>query len=220
MTARLQAPLLLRWVHAANNSFSIIQFTARHKKDSKDNAAANEHGRCCCCRCWLRRRLSVCQRKGRIFIFYACLTFPLRRGNEHSRACCENVRQHRRVKETDGGGRVSCGSAVQRVTSEEILSAPSQARLRLLIACSRAKRARQCPAPGTPAKSSSRQKAVGLESTRWTHKHAARNEPASYLFIRASLSITAIIRANSFKFGENEGSIRSQFSIWKWRLRP
>lgn len=38
------------------------------------------------------------------------------------------------VKETDGGAKLSCGNAVQWYpASEEILSAPSQARLHLLM---------------------------------------------------------------------------------------
>lgn len=98
-------PLLLHWFHATNNSFSIIQFIARHKWNSKDNAVANEHGRCS----WLHLHPG-CQRKERIFIL-RLPHIPIKTRMLHFQACGINVIY--KLKETDGGLNVSCGNAVQ-----------------------------------------------------------------------------------------------------------
>lgn len=78
-------PLLLHWFHATNNSFSIIQFIARHKWNSKDNAVANEHRRCF----WLQQRPG-CQRKVRIFIL-RLPHIPIKTRKLHFQACGVNV---------------------------------------------------------------------------------------------------------------------------------
>lgn len=76
-------PLLLQWFHATNNSFSIIQFMAHHKWNSKDNAVANEHGR----RLWHR---GVCQRKDRTSIL-RLPHIPIKTRKLHLQARCINV---------------------------------------------------------------------------------------------------------------------------------
>lgn len=73
-------PLLLRWFHAANNSFSIIQFIARHKWNSKDYAVANKHQRCL-----LAAATALHARGNGEYLFYGCLTFPLKGGSNISK---------------------------------------------------------------------------------------------------------------------------------------
>lgn len=112
-----------------------------------------------------------------------------------------------------------CNGTIAASANEEILPTPSKARLHLLIHVHVSVRMFMWAVQSWYAcghiffiillMPNHWEVVCGMDGSK-THTH--RNE-LPYLFIQAFLSITAIIRTNSFKFWENEGSIPSNFQF-------
>lgn len=214
-------PFLLHWFHATNNSFSIIQFIAHHKCNSKANAVANEHGRCF----WLQQ-LPGCQRKERMYILQLH-HIPIKTRKLHFQVCGINIIYRVKRQMAEGNSQVAtlCNGTTAASANEEIHPKPSEARLDLLIhiyvhlSCAYS---HTCSCgqsdPGCTRGHISLIIYCSRQNTEkwyvWMHlRHQHRNELPFYLFIQAFLSITTIIRTNSFKFWENEGCIPSNFQF-------
>lgn len=117
------------------------------------------------------------------------------------------------------------GTTAASAKEKKILPKPSKARLDLLVhvhvnlscSCSHICPCGQSDLEARLVESRSSFIVDAKTLRRWCVRmdlrHKSWNELPSYLFIQALLSITAIIRANLFRFWENEGCIPSNFQF-------